>query len=258
MNGATTNGPHTWTARRWWFMAILVFLLHLCLVIVFGAKKPNPVRAVTRVPSLRLASADDEFIALNDPTLFALPHLNDFIAAIWMQTPRLAPPVFHWTEPPRWLPLAPEHLGLAFGQFMRTNPIATETTDFKPAPRFSEPEQPIPLVISDQSTLHLRGALARRPLLTPLALNHWPNADVIVPSKVQVLVDPLGRVISAILLPSDYEFESVTHDDNADQKALELARSARFAPAPQLTVGQMIFNWRAVPVPATNAPANPP
>ena len=33
---------------------------------------------------------------------------------------------------------------------------------------------------------------------------------------------------------------------------------ARFAPAPGLTVGQMIFTWHTVPPPATNSPAASP
>ena len=37
--------------------------------------------------------------------------------------------------------------------------------------------------------------------------------------------------------------------------ALELARAARFAPGPDLTLGKLIFNWRTVAPPATNAPA---
>lgn len=42
--------------------------------------------------------------------------------------------------------------------------------------------------------------------------------------------------------------------------ALELARAARFAPAPRLTIGQMLFTWHTVPPPATNTPpiANEP
>jgi len=71
-------------------------------------------------------------------------------------------------------------------------------------------------------------------------------------------VDPAGGVVSAVLLPPDLGLESDLHDDHADQTALNLARTARFAPAARLTVGQMIFNWETVPPPATNAPATSP
>jgi hypothetical protein len=85
-----------------------------------------------------------------------------------------------------------------------------------------------------------------------------PFADVIAPSRVQVLVDEAGDVVSAIVLPSDNNLEALSHYDTADQRALELARAARFAPSPRLTIGQMIFTWHTVPPPATNSPAASP
>jgi hypothetical protein len=244
-------------------MIAVVFLMHVALVMALGAKKLRPVRPVINVPRLQLAAAPDEFIALNDPTLFALPQANDFSADIRLQTPRINPPSFRWTEPPRWLPLTTP-LGGDFARYMQTNPVMIPPPDFKPAPQFNEPEIPDLPGLPPASTLHLRGELAGRQLLRPLVLADWPAADVIAPSKVQVLVDAAGRVVSAVLLPPDSGLNSAAHedqptrDDNADQSALNLARSAQFTPAPQLTVGQMIFNWRTIPPPATNAAANLP
>ena len=91
-----------------------------------------------------------------------------------------------------------------------------------------------------------------------MVLTNWPAADVIAPSKVQVLVTPAGQVFSAVLLPPDHGLETDPHDDRADQMALTLARSARFAPAGHATFGQMIFNWQTVPLPTTNTPATSP
>jgi len=45
---------------------------------------------------------------------------------------------------------------------------------------------------------------------------------------------------------------------DADDKALELARTARFAPTSQLTLENLIFNWRTVPLATTNLPATTP
>ncbi len=81
-----------------------------------------------------------------------------------------------------------------------------------------------------------------------------PYNDVIPPSQVQVLVDAAGKVVSAVLLPPDNLLESAGHYDAADRRALELARAARFAPAPRLTFGRLIFNWHTVPVTSTNEP----
>ena len=58
-------------------------------------------------------------------------------------------------------------------------------------------------------------------------------------------------VVSVVLLPPGSGW------DDADQRALELARAARFAPAPRLTIGRLVFHWHTVPLPGTNAPASP-
>ncbi len=75
---------------------------------------------------------------------------------------------------------------------------------------------------------------------------------MIAPSKVQVLVDTAGNVVSTVLLPPDSGFAAADQYDQADQRALELARALRFTPSPRLTVGRLIFNWHTVPVTTTN------
>ena len=70
-------------------------------------------------------------------------------------------------------------------------------------------------------------------------------------------MDTAGRVLSAVLLPPDYGLESATRNPQADQTALRIAIAARFSPAPQTFVGQMIFNWHAIPLPPA-APASAP
>ena len=58
-----------------------------------------------------------------------------------------------------------------------------------------------------------------------------PFNDVIAPSRVQVLVDPPGNVVSAVLLPSNNPLEALGRAEIADTNALAIARSLRFAPA---------------------------
>ena len=101
----------------------------------------------------------------------------------------------------------------------------------------------------------MEGELTQRRLLTPMTLPSWPYANVIAPSKVQLLVNEAGSVIAANILPSDNNLEALNRYDEADKRALELARAARFTPAPRLTIGRMIFTWHTVPLPATNSPA---
>jgi len=257
MNPAAPLEPRAWTPRHWWTMIGVVLLAHFALICFFGARKTPPPRPVANVPILRLAPANDEFIALSDPTLFARPHPHDFASANWPSPPPPNPPSFHWQETPHWLTLSPENLTVTFRQFMATNQTESWTLDFKPAPEFTRPISPVIPALPQESTLRLRGDIAGRTLRHPFLLPDWAAADVIAPSKIQVLVDPVGRVLSAVLLPPDYGLEKALRSASADERALELARSARFSPSGQIAVGQMIFNWHTVPLPADVTPPPP-
>ena len=253
------RGEGGWSLNRWLTLIALVFAAHAGLLFMFGARKPAVPRPATDFPRLQLADGANELLALNDPTLFALPHPRDFVTAVWSQPPVVTSPTNHWAEPTNWLSLSADELMAVFNQFMQTSQVAGVVLQSKPPVRFSTPPQSIEPALAQNSTMRIEGDLTQRRLLTPMAdLPQWPFADVIAPSRVQVLVDEAGDVVSALLLPSENNLEALSHYDAADQYALELARAARFTPAPHLTVGQMIFTWRTVPPAATNAPAGPP
>jgi TonB family protein len=74
--------------------------------------------------------------------------------------------------------------------------------------------------------------------------------DVIAPTVVQVLVDAAGHIVSTVMLAG-------SGVDSADQRALDLARAARFFPASGPALGRIIFNWHTVPAPVS-APAVSP
>ncbi len=246
------SGEGGWPLNRWLMLIALVFALHVVLLYLFGARKQIVPRTATDAPTLRLAGGSDELLALNDPTLFALPHSGDFVTVMWSQAPVVNSPSFRWPEPPpRWLPLSTDELMNVFNRFMQTNRVAGFAPPLKPPVRLSTPAQSIEPALAQVSTMRVVGNLTQRQLLTPMNLPSWPYADVIAPSRVQLLVDEAGNVVSAILVPSDNSLEALSRYDAADQCALELARAARFAPAPHLTIGRMIFTWHTVPPPAT-------
>ena len=254
--GSPPPGAGLWTHRRWLAFVALVFVAHVLLLFVFGGRKQIVPRAVTNIPAFSLADNSSEWLALNDPTLFALPHQKDFASAVWLPAHVANPPSFRWTGTPRWLPLSTHELGLAFNQFMRTNRFANIELELKPPVKPGAPPLPVESALAQPSTLQIQGGLAHRRWLNPLPLPSLPYNDVIAPSQVQVLVDAAGDVISAVLLPPDSGFAPADQYDLADQRALDLARAARFAPASSLTVGRMTFNWQTVPVTGTNEPSH--
>jgi hypothetical protein len=246
-----------WPWRKILFLIALALAAHVALIYFFEAKKQMIPRPVSKVPQLQLASPDDELIALENPTLFARPNPSDFTAAIWSKIPFIAPPDFRYQESPQWLPLNMDNLGATFQQFMQTNTIAGIQLDLKPQPEWAFLALPAGSALPQNSTLKILGALAQRGLLKPVTLPSPPYNDVIPPSRIQVLVAATGEVISAILLPSNNSSEATEHYDPADQRALELARSLSFAPAAQLTLGEIIFNWHTVPVLSTDDSTRP-
>ena len=255
-----------WSRQRWLTLVALVFIAQVAIIFVLGTRNFPPQRTVTNVPHLTLADSSSDLIALDDPTLFVLPHANDFGSAVWSEMPAVSQKSFPWPERSGEL-LSPsgEHLGAVFARFMRTNQFSAPTLDFKPKPKLSEPRLSLTPAFAPGSTLRITGDLARRKWLNPVNLPSWPYPDVIAPSRVQVQVDQAGAVISAALLPPDNSMVllpsvnlDVVHYDAADQRALEIARRLRFAPAPGMASGQLIFDWRTVPPPATNSPAAAP
>lgn len=240
-----------WSRSRWLAVIALVFATHVALIFLFGEKKEAPPRAVTNAPVLTLADNADKLLALEDPTLFALPQQRDFGAVAFLKLPPVNPPTNRYTEPARPLPFSADGLGAVFGQFMQTNFFASEPLDFKPMAELSTPTLPVETAFAQNSTMQIAGELAQRQLPSELALTNWPYPNVIAPSKIQVLVDAAGNVVSTVLLPPDNGYAAADYYAAADQRALELARALRFAPSTNLTLGRVIFNWHTVPMTTT-------
>ena len=239
-----------WSWKKVCLLILLVFAMHVAFVFLLGAKKPVVSRAVTKVPVFQLADSGNELIRLTDPTLFVLPHAEDFTPDIWAQPRASWAPTFSWNEPPApaFLPSPPaELLGLAFNEFMQTNRSAAKLLNFKPEPQMFVSEVTIESALPQHSTWQLAGEAAGRRLLNTLSVPTLSFNDVIAPSRVQLLVDPDGNVASTVLLKSSGAAE-------ADQQALALARTLQFAPAERLMFGEVTFNWHTVPVATTNAP----
>ena len=256
MNPAVTISPapepggpleKNWSGTRWVVVMLAAFAVHVGFIMTFAEKKTATPLPVTKVPKLTLANNSDELLALNNPTLFALPQQRDFQSDGGLKPNEVKSPSFRWTEPPRWLPLSETGLGAAVGEFLKTNSFAKLTLDFKPAPQLSAPGLPVEPVLPQNSTMQIEDGLAQRALPSEMSLTNWPYPDVLAPCVVQVLVNPAGNVISAVVLPPEDGLAAGGHYAAADQRALEVARALRFKPAPQPAVGKIIFNWHTVP-----------
>jgi TonB family protein len=232
-----------WSWKKTFLVILFAFAAHFVFLYVLGEKHPPAPRAANHVPVLQLADNSDELVRLTDPTLFVLPHAEDFPIASWSRTPAFEPPANGWTQPNAFLAPDVAALGAAFNAFMQTNRFATPALDFKPEAQLVVPQVTIEPVLPQRSTWRLAGELAGRRMLNTLSVPTLAVDDVLAPSRVQLLVDADGNVVSPVLLDS-------SEDANADQQALALARTLRFAPANRLMFGEIIFNWHTVPATA--------
>jgi len=249
----------SWSRPRWVFYVTLAFAAHLGLIFSFGNRHPVVPRAVANAPTLQLSTRRSELQTLGDPMLFASPHPRGFAAGSWLKLPLVEFAPIRWTEPPQLLLLPPlARLGTAFLHYAQTNvapPLELETL---PPPGLAQLEAaPQPTALRQSSTVRVNGRLAnRRWLNAPAILRSWPAADLLTNSIVQVLTDTDGLILSAALMPPGSGSKA------ADQRALDLARSARFAPANRtsgnLTVGTLVFEWHTAPLPETNSPPAKP
>ena len=260
--------PRPWTAGRWWTTIIAVFALQAALVILLEDRSPVKPREPASVPTFRFTTKRmGELVAIEDPTLFALPHREGFSGEAWLKEPALEFRSSDWSEPPRSLPLDLQQLGASFGIFIQTSapPSFPVIATLEPHPELTaSPTVPI-APASAPSRLRMDGDLAQRRLLSALPLPSFTNTDLLTNRVVQLLVDARGNTVSAVLLVAG----SGATQSEADQRALNLARAAQFEavepgaakPATQSadwSIGTMIFEWQTVLEPSTNTPPPSP
>jgi len=250
-----------WSPGRRWGVVALIFGAQLVLIFWLGETTPIRPRAPAPALTFTLAeSAPAALLALNDPTLFALPHRQSLEgrASLGNSPPEF--PSFQWPEPTNSLGLAVDRVGATFNQFIETNAFDSLRLPAGPEPDFPLPAPSSELTTAAQSALRLEGDLARRRLVTPLPLRSWPSPEILGDSVVRIAVDAEGTPVSPTLLSS-------SGAGDADQEALKLARAARFEPlrldpadtdrdsAADLSWGRMIFRWHTIAQPRTNAPS---
>src|SRR6185436_8237114 len=94
-----TLEPRRWTPGRFWATIGSVFALQLSLILWLGDRSSATPPPIPTPPRVRLNHEPGELFALLDPTLFALPHHEEFSSVLMV-------PEFHpadWSRDPLWL-----------------------------------------------------------------------------------------------------------------------------------------------------------
>jgi hypothetical protein len=197
-----------------------------------------------------------DLIALNDPTLFALPRPESFSGLGWLRPTPVPSKSFEWSEDPRWLRPQVQDLGKTVA---RLYPYSEGGSAFA---RVAEPELAQPLAslppVTEASTMEVVGALAQRGTSGAGELPSWAHPELLTNSIVRLAVRPDGLPVSLTLLVS-------SGLRAADSFALERARQLRWSPiAPvvsdplqSLAWGEVIFHWRTDPLATNGLGLNP-
>lgn len=246
-----------------WIAVALVFVAQVAVVFWVGNPPPLAPLKVPAPPVVHLTgSGSEELLALQDPTLFVLPHRDNFSGDAWLKIPPQKFTPTNWSEPPRPLPLLAEQLGTAFVTFMQTNRPPRYQLALESGLDTANDDSPPTVSISVPSTMRVEGDLARLSLLTHFRLPPQTNSELLTNTVVQLLVNAEGHPFSPVIWSSSGSGE-------ADALALtNYAKAVRFAPAQEaalgtvptdkLTLGKLIFEWQTVPPAPTNgSPTNP-
>lgn len=260
MTSASAQAKRGWPIR-WWVMVFLMFAAQLALVVWLGDKEMRPPVVTAPGPALQLAGENSkEFLALADPTLFALPHQEGFSGQAWLAVTNREIRPFAWTEPPQFLELLSRQLAAPI-----TVPPDRHSFERAAQPADFPPELLLPLPNERQlfpsgSTFVQAAGLRSRTLQTRIELPSWPHAELLSNSVVQVVVDAEGSVVSAVLLGAGCGLKE------ADDYSVRQAAAARFAAVPHnpedtsslagLVWGELVFHWHTLP--ATNTPSPKP
>jgi hypothetical protein len=260
-HGPTVCPAKGWPLRRIVILTILVFGVQAALVIILGEKKSPPIRPTINAQHFQLADDSGGLVALDDPTLFALPHTNNFGASRWLGPPGIVSPSFAFTEPLKELPLDSASLAMSLRVFLATNDTSVTLPTFKPESQLAEPRPIVTAALNGKTTMQIHGELAGRPLMPqpdlPWLTNlpSLTNSDWVDHTHVQVVVNAAGDVISTVTIPPS-SLVAVPVDTGGNRQAEALARKLRFAASgTPMMFGQIIFNWHTV---VTNAPSIAP
>jgi hypothetical protein len=256
-----STAPHRGGKRlKFWGGIGLVFAAQVAMLFWLGnprapQRPPLPPAPVVRV----LGDGSRELLALQDPTLFILPHRETFSGPAWLNIAPREFPSTNWTEAPRPLELSQKALGAAFVAFIQTNRPARFQPRVDSGLDTADAAAPPMSPISTPSRLRVDGDLARLRLLTQLRLPPQTNSDLLSNTVVQLVVDANGYPFSSVLWAGSGSQEAdllaLTNFSRAVRFAPLEAAALRTIPADKMISGRLIFEWQTVP---SNAPpANP-
>ena len=242
MNESDSSESSQW---GWW--VAVVFGVQAVLLWWVSSGKSDEVRG-DEASLVQVDPSVVKALALEEPMSLGQPRTNGF-SAVWLKPKSLQHQFARWTPPD--IPLPPETnvVETIIQEALEKNPVPKFRSFEKPAPKLTRISVP-PLRREEESRLVLRGGLAERTLVGVVALKTaWEHDTFLRPTRIQVLVDSMGRVMNGVLLAESGHAP-------ADIAAMELAlKEIRFNAITNSTAyasGELVFQWHTDPASVTN------
>lgn len=268
--------PYPPTEKRWsafaWVSSILLLVgfQYAVMALISPAPRPGntpptkppspPVLALLGRASASSMHPSSSLLAMEDPSLFALPHREGLAGALWQRDLSSSNSLARWDPPADWLPLRETGLGIEFKRLANAPQARWSGLDLRePPPHVHWKDIPEPKLQPPPPSMQLMGDLGRRTLLKSPAIPTLESDEILRDTVLILMVGDSGvPLVTAPVLQS-------SGSAHADSLALELARTLRFQPtttpqnfsaagASRLTAGRVIFHWCGG---TTNAPPNP-
>lgn len=248
--GENSSAEPAWPRRRW--LAVFAVFAGLQLGVLTGLirwpRLPDPPTDASEA-RLEISSFSDPRTALvsGDPRQFAAPDPAGFSGAAARSFPPPEYTLSEWPGRPRWLS--------AEGQPDRAGALRPALVPPPLQPVHAPPagilgERMAPLLLSTNTLVEARGALAGRAIRGRTPPPVLPGTDVLSPTVVEVAAAPSGDVVIA-------RVTGTSGNPDADQRALMWTQTARFPAVSDksaadvlpgsLTWGELAFLWRVQP-----------
>ncbi len=221
--------PHTWSRAQWISATVVVFILQAGLLLFFSAPLPaRPDESTSSIKMVMGADLSDHETDLLDPTSLAFPEKNGFTKAAFTPALSFQPALTAPTDRSIYFTPDPLRLGKPIAQTLAEQSQETlEIAELSPVAFKIEAPEERPILTRTYATV-VQGT--GRELIQQPKLPSLSTSTPLAPTEVELLVTPLGNVISQRLIPRQSKGDEV--QTLADAQATLLAKNLVFNKLP--------------------------
>tara|TARA_B100000959_G_C14836877_1_gene564299 strand:+ start:255 stop:992 length:738 start_codon:yes stop_codon:yes gene_type:complete len=238
----TKKKPFQWS---WWVLVVFIFQVGFIWLV---SKKEQNARSFPTLELIHLEDSDVlSHMVLEDPLSLARLSPRGF-SGLWLNPITNEHRLARWTMPDIFLPKETNLFEELIAEVLPKGTHPGIRAFDRPEPELTDVVVPSPRVV-DKSRLEVEGLLHSRLMAKSAVLrSSWQVGGFLKPSRVQIMVDHEGKVLSGVLLESSGHHLT---DQAAMDFALKKIIFEKSANNP-LETGNLMFHWHVDPTSITN------